>query len=314
MTERFPTECRITGAPTGFDSDPGGRSGTRRHRWWANRLRLVVACAWSGAIAITACVPLDERLTEELARERTAVLAALDQEVARIRARGAAIDSVFQPLPLLSPSEEAALRRSTNSAHLERARALGITPGLGTGELQRLEREGRLVRLADSTEHWIVRRLDYSVPLVVPAAAALLEEIAERFQRRLIALGSPAFRVEVTSVLRSAEDQARLRQVNSNAAAGTSAHEFGTTFDLAYNAYAPPARPIVEFQAPEAAWLGPHLRRLVDLEAEVIAARRARELQAILGQVLIELQNEGRVLVTLEQLQPVFHLTVGAAP
>jgi hypothetical protein len=31
---------------------------------------------------------------------------------------------------------------------------------------------------------------------------------------------------------------------------------------------------------------------------------------AVLGKVLLELQQEGAVMVTLEELQPVFHLTV----
>ena len=32
------------------------------------------------------------------------------------------------------------------------------------------------------------------------------------------------------------------------------------------------------------------------------------------GRVLLDLQNDGRVMVTLERLQPVFHMTVAAAP
>jgi hypothetical protein len=31
---------------------------------------------------------------------------------------------------------------------------------------------------------------------------------------------------------------------------------------------------------------------------------------AVLGGVLLELQNEGSVMVTLERLQPVYHMTV----
>lgn len=43
---------------------------------------------------------------------------------------------------------------------------------------------------------------------------------------------------------------------------------------------------------------------------EPVAARRSRELMAILGNVLIEAQDEGKVMVTLERLQPVYHMTV----
>ena len=46
--------------------------------------------------------------------------------------------------------------------------------------------------------------------------------------------------------------------------------------------------------------------------AEAVAARRSRELQAVLGRVILEMQSEGNVLVTLERQQTVFHLTVGS--
>ncbi len=35
-----------------------------------------------------------------------------------------------------------------------------------------------------------------------------------------------------------------------------------------------------------------------------------RRLRGILGRILIDLQSEGKVLVTLERQQPVFHVTV----
>ena len=39
-------------------------------------------------------------------------------------------------------------------------------------------------------------------------------------------------------------------------------------------------------------------------------AAQRRELQAILGEILLDLQREGRVMVTLERQQPVYHMTV----
>jgi hypothetical protein len=236
--------------------------------------------------------------------------AALARETARIRERADSIEAIFQPLPLLRPAEEAEMRRFLNPQQLAAARRLGIRPNTGAAELEQLVAAGRLVRLADSTDVWVVRDLAFSVPLVTPDAAALLQEIGERFQAALARIGVPAYRVEVTSVLRSAEDQQRLRAVNPNAAAGESTHQYATTFDIAYNAYAPPAAPIVRPEIPEAAWLEPFLLDYAALRAETVAARRAAEMQAILGRVLIELQQEGKVMLTLERLQPVFHMTV----
>jgi hypothetical protein len=134
-----------------------------------------------------------------------------------------------------------------------------------------------------------------------------------RFHARLADLGAPPFRIEISSALRTSADQAALRRVNPNAALGESTHEYGTTVDLLYSAFAAPAHPIVELDASAAPWLEPYLRRHADVAAERVAGRRALELKAILGQVLLEMQREGAVMVTLERLQPVYHITLARA-
>ena len=65
--------------------------------------------------------------------------------------------------------------------------------------------------------------------------------LGRRFQERLAEMRLPPYRLEITSAYRTAERQARLRRSNANAAAGVSSHEFGTTVDLSYAAFAPPA-------------------------------------------------------------------------
>ena len=242
-----------------------------------------------------------------------AAAAVLEREAGRIDAAAEAIDSVFQPLPLLRPADEGALRRFSNAAQLERARVLGVGRSRSATELQALLADGRLLRLEDG-EHWVVRDLDHSQPLAVPGVHALLTEIGERFHDRLAELGAPPFRMEVTSVLRSAADQEALRDVNPNAAGGESTHEHGTTVDVLYSAYAAPAEPIVAIDAAGAEWAAGHLRRYAALAAERVAARRAMEIEAVLGAVLLEMQREGRVMVTLERQQPVFHMTLAGQP
>lgn len=235
---------------------------------------------------------------------------ALAREMARVQARIDSIDAIFQPLPLLRPAQEAALRRFTNESQLAAARRLGTGANTARSALDGLVAEGRLVRLGDTTDHWVVRELDHSSPYLTSDAAAALREIAERFQRSLARAGLPAYRLEVTSALRSAEDQAELRRTNVNAAAGESTHQYATTFDIAYSAFAPPAEPVTRPAIPEAPWLEQHLVWVTGTLAETVAARRSRELMAILGNVLIEMQSEGKVMVTLERLQPVYHMTV----
>jgi len=243
-------------------------------------------------------------------REASASESALRRELGRIQERVDSIDAIFQPLPLLRPQQEAALRRFDNDAQLAVARRLGIPANTPRSALDRMVAEGRMVRVADSTEHWVVRKLDHSSPYLTQDAEAALREIAQGFQHALARHGLPAYRLELTSALRSAEDQAALRAANVNAAAGESTHQFGTTFDIAYNAFAPPPAPVVWPSIPEAGWLQPHLAWVAGMRAETVAARRSRELMAILGNVLLQLQGEGKIMVTLERLQPVYHVTV----
>lgn len=266
----------------------------------------------AGAALLMACAPpSDERPPAEPDSPSGAGAAVLERETRRIAAEAAHIDSLFQPLPLLRPADESALMRFGNAQQLARARQLGVGRLLPAPRLEALQAEGALVRLEDS-EHWVVRDLDHSQPLAVPAVHALLTEIGRRFHAELAELGAPPFRMEVTSVLRTAADQEALRRINPNAAAGESTHEYATTIDVLYSAFAAPSSPIVEIDTGDAAWLEPHLVGYAAVAAERVAGRRAHELKAVLGRVLLEMQNEGRVMVTLERLQPVFHMTVAA--
>lgn len=251
--------------------------------------------------------PSPETVRTEL--EATAE-AAWNRVVDRLDLRSEAIEDTLRPIPYLTASEESTLRRHLNAEHLARARQLGIGPPADSAERAALVEAGRLVSLPDSTERFVVRDLDRSLALVTPDTRALLDELGRRFQARLDTSGLPAYRIEVTSALRTAAGQAMLREENPNAAEGVSAHQFGTTVDIAYSGFTAPLRPIVDVEAPEAPWLEPHLARMAGVVAERMAGRKSRELMAILGRVLEEMQGEGKVLVTLERRQPVYHLTV----
>jgi len=259
-----------------------------------------------GANVPSAAAPRAETLPPDSADVVARTLDRIDQRLA-------AVDALFQPLPLLRSAQETALRQSSYQEQLSRARDLGVGRSPSEAQLDTLQRRGRLVPLADGT-HWIVRTLDYSQPLVVPALHDALTEIGERFHARLQALGAPPFRMEISSALRTAADQRALRDVNANAASGESTHEYGTSVDLAYSAFAAPAEPVVSIQEEEAPWATDYLRRYQNAAAGRVAARRALELKAILGAVLLDVQQDGLVLITLERRQPVFHLTIARRP
>jgi hypothetical protein len=133
---------------------------------------------------------------------------------------------------------------------------------------------------------------------VVPDARAMLAELGRRFQARLDRLGLPRYRVKVTSALRTDEPQADLRKINSYASRTVSAHEFGTTVDVSHERFAVPAH--VGGRAPE----------LEEQMLEDVGKENAKVLQAELGRAILEMRSEKMLHVMMENLQPVYHMTV----
>ena len=249
----------------------------------------------------------------EMAREeaRAEFEAILDQRIDATDRLARRADLILSPLPVMRPVEVEELRRYLNAAHVSKARELGVRAA-DSAAVDSLVAAGRLVQLEDSTRHWIVRPGD-SPAHVVPSVRSLLVVLGERFQERLADIGLPPYRLEITSALRTAERQARLRRTNANAAAGVSSHEYGTTVDLSYAAFAPPADVPREVIGDVPDDLRPHIRRIADLAFESVSARKSRELGKIFSDVLAEAQAEGIVLVIYERQQTVYHLTVGRA-
>jgi hypothetical protein len=224
-----------------------------------------------------------------------------------VQAHADSTDRKLREVAGLTRRERQILLRDVNAVQTARARRVGITRG---SPLEKLVNSGQLVQLEDTARYWVVRKLDYSEPYVTPATRALLTEIGRRFQQRLDSLGVPRYRIEITSVLRTAEDQSALRKRNANAAREVSAHEFGTTVDIAYRRYGPPVQDTVAGVP-----LNSELRAWTDSIMCETARQRGAELQAILGRVLAELRAQGRVLVRMERRQTVYHITAtGAAP
>lgn len=271
-------------------------------------------------LALSSCGPSEREREAELeaAREeatvaaRVAATAELDRALAEaIRIAdeiAGAADRILSPLPVMTTAEENALRRYLNATHVARARELGVR-ATSSAVRDSLVAVGRLVPLADSTRYWIVR--PGTAPThVVPHVPVLLEMLGQRFHERLAEMGLPPYRMEVTSALRTSERQERLRGSNANAAAGASSHEFGTTLDLSYSAFAPPAERPQEVLARVPPEFEPHAGRIVDLALESVSGRKSRELGAIFSDVLRGAQEEGLAIVIYERQQTVYHLTV----
>lgn len=267
------------------------------------------------ALLITSCGRMEREreaaLEAAMAATAKEIEQALSQALALTDQEADRAEDILSPLPVMTPAREEALRRFRNASHVARARDLGVRVA-DRGARDSLLAAGRLVQLEDSTAHWIVRP-GVSPAYVVPHVPVLLEQLGGRFQARLAEMGLPPYRIEVTSALRTSERQARLRRSNPNAAAGVSSHEFGTTVDLSYAAFAPPAERPPEILARVPDDLLPYVERIVDLALESVSARKSRELGAIFSQVLLEAQSEGLVLVIYERQQTIYHLTVSRA-
>jgi hypothetical protein len=267
------------------------------------------------ALFATACGWFEERDRRIRAEGESAAQAELErtlsESIRRADRAAAAIARGLDRLPLSTSAEEDALRRYLNSAHLARARALGVRAG-DRSAVDSLVSAGRLVQLEDSTEQWIVRP-GSSPAYVTPDTRALLAELGARFQRRLAEAGLPPYRVEVTSALRTSDRQDALRRTNPNAAAGASSHEFGTTVDVSYAAFAPPHVIPAELVAGVPDRFVPQARRVAALALESASARKSREMGGVFSRVLREAQDEGLVLVIYERTQTVYHLTVAKA-
>jgi hypothetical protein len=217
---------------------------------------------------------------------------------ARVAARGDSVRAAFARARPLGAREVAQLRQDVNAEQVATARRLGIRAG-GQARIDALAREGRLVALGDSTTWWVLRDMDHSVPYVTPDTRGMLMELGRRFHARLDRLGLPRYRMKVTSALRTDETQADLRKTNSYASRTVSAHEFGTTVDVSHERVAVPADTA-----------GSAAREIEGEMLEEVGKEHAKVLQAELGRAIAEMRDEKALHVMMENMQPVYHMTV----
>lgn len=167
----------------------------------------------------------------------------------------------------------------SNYIHINSAQDLGISPIATNADAWNLRRP--VVKIV-SCRDFFVDTLTHSLPYLVPEAAQLLHEIGRRFRDTLHERGGGEYRIKVTSILRTRSSIASLRRRNSNAV-DTSAHQFGTTFDISY------------------------FKFICDSASSV--QRTQEDLKNLLGEILYGLRDEGRCYVKYERKQSCFHIT-----
>jgi hypothetical protein len=215
-------------------------------------------------------------------------------------------DSLFAAIPDLTSDELRRMRRYLNQNHVDRAQRLGVSAPSTRAAATELSAQDKLV-LLDADEYYHVRPMDYSVPYVTDDAAHLLAIIGHRFQKHLADAGVPPYRYVITSGTRSKEDQRALRRINANAVP-TSSHNYGTTVDLHYRAFRY-ASAQDSIPTPDGILPG-MLRDRMQTAYNNFGEIYHEKLKAVLGRVLLDLQNDGKVLIIYERRQPVYHITV----
>lgn len=167
-----------------------------------------------------------------------------------------------------------------NDAHLSAAKNFGIA------EVHKVpaqaERDPDLVRVQD-TKYYELDKLRYSMALLTRGAADELERISKAFCDSLKSKNLLDYKLVVSSLLRTEEDVVRLRRSGNPNASVNSAHCYGTTFDISYTRYA--------------------------CEDESTAFMQPFELTKVLGEVLRDERNAGRILVKYERKEHCFHIT-----
>lgn len=175
----------------------------------------------------------------------------------------------------------------TQDQHISTATKHGITPVATHKAVLWKAQHHQLVSITESP-FYVVEKLDYSLPYLVPKAKDLLTTISVNFIDSLQSKGYKPYLPIVTSVLRTTLDVRKLTRRNRNAT-DNSCHSYGTTFDITYSRYMP----------------------LTGIPTPVDSAEWKRsELKLVLAEVLYDLRNEGRCFVKHEHRQPCFHITV----
>ena len=224
-------------------------------------------------------VPEHDAVAEEppvVAPERTVVAADahgpvfFDAEGRPVRRRILSVPSYKEAFP------------DSNYVQIASAREWGVSPVQDRNEAEHRKQE---LVFVGASPFYHVDPMRQSIPYLVPRAAVLLHDIGRNFFDSLQVKGVPLHRFIVTSVLRTKDDVAKLRNYNKNATEN-SCYLYGTTFDISYNRY-------VTVQPP-----GEHRRQVGN-----------DTLKWVLTEVLNDMRNNRRCHIKYEVKQGCFHIT-----
>lgn len=167
----------------------------------------------------------------------------------------------------------------SNHTQLRAAAANGIDPIVDLRSAFYLKRP--LVKLHTCKLYYVATMKD-SAPYLVPKAANLLKQIATAFADTIVVRGGKAYRLRVTSMLRTDYSVALLQQRNRNATS-QSCHRYGTTFDISWSKF-----------------------DCMDPSYQI----SQESLKNILAEIIYDFRARGKCYAIFETRQGCFHVTV----
>lgn len=157
--------------------------------------------------------------------------------------------------------------------HLIEAQSFNIPVIESNEHMDSLVVENKLIPIPEVGEGYKIQKLTHSRAFLNEPAYYLLKEIAISFYKET------GKELSISSLTRTIESQNKLRRVNSNAAKGNSAHNYGASFDISYNKYND-------------------------------KVGRNYALESMTESILNELVSQGKIYYIKERSQPCFHVTI----
>ncbi len=165
-----------------------------------------------------------------------------------------------------------------NPVHLQAAMSNGFDPITNAKSCYNIKIP--VVKIT-SGKNYTIDPLTHSLPYLTKKASQLLSDIGKNFSDTIKARTGKYYKIRVTSLLRTENSITSLRRRNSNAS-DSSAHQYGTTFDISYVKYTP-------------------------VDSGYILSQEC--LKNTLGEILFDLRNRNRCYVKYEVKQGCFHIT-----
>ena len=169
-----------------------------------------------------------------------------------------------------------------NDTQLSAAKAIGVKPFANAEQAASIKQ----FQLLESNEHFALADLTHSVPYVVPQTAKLIDEIGANFLDSLANKGLNPYRIVITSLTRSQDQQKQLSKSNINATLN-STHCYGTTFDISWKRF----------------------EQVPDKDGRPMQEVGADTLKMVLSEVLRDSRLAKRCYIKYERKQGCFHIT-----